>query len=97
MSSAVERESAASVPSFCQASCADPCPLLACARGGDAIVLTVDCPFADASRLRALGVFEGARVTVLDDRYGLLLRVRGARLALGRTLAASITVLPVAA
>jgi Fe2+ transport system protein FeoA len=95
-SAVVERESA-TVPAFCKAPCADPCPLLACARGGDAIVLTVDCPYADASRLRALGVFEGARVTVIDDRYGLLLRVRGARLALGRAIAASITVLPVAA
>lgn len=41
-------------------------------------------------------MFEGARVGVLDTRSGMVVDVRGARLALGREIAASITVRPVA-
>ncbi len=54
----------------------------------------MDCEHGEAGRLRNLGLFEGACVTVLDRQDGLLLEVRGARLALGATLASAITVLP---
>jgi Fe2+ transport system protein FeoA len=58
------------------------------------MVLHVRCASPDACRLRSLGVFEGARITVVDGRNGMLLDVRGSRLALGAALASSITVLP---
>ena len=77
------------------AACSGICSLVACVNGGSAVVVQVSCPAADACRLRALGVYEGARVVVVDARNGLLLDVRGSRLALGTALAASITVLPV--
>jgi len=73
-----------------------PCTLGACPVGLQATVLCLACPAHDAQRLRALGLFEGARVGVLDTRSGMVLDVRGARLALGREIAASITVRPVA-
>jgi Fe2+ transport system protein FeoA len=72
------------------------CTLGACPVGLQATVLCLACPAHDAQRLRALGLFEGARVGVLDTRSGMVLDVRGARLALGREIAASITVRPVA-
>ncbi len=78
------------------AGCPGVCSLMACANGGSAVVVQVSCPAADACRLRALGVYEGARVVIVDARNGLLLDVRGSRLALGRAIAASIAVLPVA-
>lgn len=70
------------------------CPLIDCARGSRAAVLRMDCDSSEAGRLRNLGLFEGACVTVLDQQDGLVLEVRGARLALGAALAAAITVLP---
>jgi Fe2+ transport system protein FeoA len=70
------------------------CPLAACARGARAAVLRMECDGGEARRLRNLGVYEGAHVTVLDRQDGLLLDVRGSRLALGAALASSITVLP---
>ncbi|HET7373628.1 MAG TPA: FeoA family protein [Gemmatimonadaceae bacterium] len=72
------------------------CTLGACPVGLQATVLCLACPAHDAQRLRALGMFEGARVGVLDTRSGMVVDVRGARLALGREIAASITVRPVA-
>lgn len=54
----------------------------------------MDCEGAEARRLRSLGLFEGARVTVLEAQGGLLLEVKGARIALGPALAAGIQVLP---
>lgn len=72
------------------------CTLGACPVGLQATVLCLACPAHDAQRLRALGLFEGARVGVLDTRSGMVVDVRGARLALGREIAASITVRPVA-
>ncbi len=57
----------------------------------------VHCPALEASRLRSLGVFEGARVGVVDTRSGILLDVRGSRLALDRAVASAITVRPAAA
>jgi Fe2+ transport system protein FeoA len=71
------------------------CPLAACRNGHRAVVLSVDCPVAEACRLRALGVYEGASVAVVDSRNGLLLQVRGARLAIGAAVAAAITVVPI--
>src|SRR5687768_14868296 len=75
--------------------CPTACPLLQCARGNCAVVVRVDCSASDACRLRALGVYEGARVDVVDSRNGLLLQVRGSRIALGATVAAAIAVIPV--
>lgn len=57
-------------------------------------MLRMDCDGGEACRLRNLGLYEGACVTVLDSQDGLLLEVRGARLAVGAALAAAITVLP---
>ena len=78
------------------ASCGESCPLQAGKTGNCAVVVRVDCQSADACRLRALGVYEGARVSVVDSRNGLLLQVRGSRLAVGAAVAAAITVIPVA-
>lgn len=70
------------------------CTLDACASGCRAAVLHVGCEGGEASRLRSLGLHEGACVTVVDSRNGMLLDVKGARLALGAALASSIRVLP---
>lgn len=70
------------------------CALGACATGCRAAVLGVECEGAEASRLRSLGLFEGACVTVVDSGNGMLLDVRGSRLALGSGLASTIRVLP---
>ncbi|CAN5132508.1 hypothetical protein BH23GEM4_BH23GEM4_22610 [soil metagenome] len=75
--------------------CAE-CPLAACTRGCRAAVLRMECGGSEAHRLRSLGLFEGECVTVLESRNGLLLDVKGSRLALGRALASSIRVLPLA-
>ena len=50
----------------------------------------LECPLADAARLRVLGVFEGAQVCIVDRRGGLLLDVRGSRLALDTAIAMTI-------
>ena len=73
------------------------CPLATCARGSRAAVLRMECDGTEACRLRNLGLYEGACVRVLDSQDGLLLEVRGARLAVGATLASAITVLPLSA
>jgi len=71
------------------------CQLDACAVGRRATVLDVGCGEAEACRLRALGLCEGASVWVLDaPRHCTLIDVRGSRLALGSALSAAITVLP---
>ena len=75
----------------------DGCPLGACHRGWQATVLCIACPDHDAQRLRTLGLFEGATVGIVDARSGIVLDVRGSRLALGDTLVAAITVRPVSA
>jgi len=71
------------------------CALGTCPVGLRATVLCLACPAHDAQRLRALGLFEGACVGVIDTRSGMVLDVRGTRLALGREIAAAITVRPV--
>jgi Fe2+ transport system protein FeoA len=72
------------------------CALTACIAGSRATILEVRCGDAEACRLRALGLCEGASVDVVRSRDCTLLEVRGARLALGAGIAAGITVLPVA-
>lgn len=79
-----------------QADCPTACALSHCGRGRQAVVVRVACESADACRLRALGVYEGARVDVVDCRNGLLLEVRGSRIALGSAVAAAIAVIPLA-
>jgi Fe2+ transport system protein FeoA len=74
--------------------CGESCPLMACKTGHRAVVVRVGCDGTEACRLRALGLYEGARVSVVDSRNGLLLQVRGVRLAIGAAMAASITVIP---
>jgi Fe2+ transport system protein FeoA len=76
--------------------CAE-CPLAACANGCRAAVLRMECEHGEAHRLRGLGLFEGSCVRVLDSRNGMLLEVKGSKLALGETLARSITVVPLQA
>lgn len=70
------------------------CPLSVCARGIRAAVLRMDCDGCEAERLRNMGLFEGACVRVIESQDGLLLDVRGSRVALGASLASVITVLP---
>jgi Fe2+ transport system protein FeoA len=53
-------------------------------------VVGLECPVADAARLRVLGVFEGAHVSIVERRGGLLLDVRGSRLALDAAVAMTI-------
>jgi Fe2+ transport system protein FeoA len=72
------------------------CPLAACAMGCRASVLRMECGLDEAHRLRGMGLFEGSCVQVLDSRNGMLLEVRGSRLALGQALARAIQVLPLA-
>lgn len=74
--------------------CMESCALMACKTGNRAVVVRVGCDAAEACRLRAMGIYEGARVSVVDSRNGLLLQVRGARLAIGAAVAAAITVIP---
>ena len=76
------------------AAVAGSCLLAACTTGSRATVLAVRCGDAEACRLRALGLCEGASVSVVEARNGMLLDVRGARLALGSAITAGITVLP---
>ena len=75
----------------------DSCPLGVCAVGCQAMILGISCPAGDAQRLRSLGLFEGARVGIIDTRSGMVLDVRGSRLALGWEIVAGITVCPVSA
>jgi Fe2+ transport system protein FeoA len=57
-------------------------------------VLDVGCGENEACRLRALGLCEGASVSVVRTHDCTLLEVRGSRLALSAALASGITVLP---
>ena len=73
------------------------CLLAACEPGARATVLEMRCDDVQACRLRALGVCEGASVSVLDARHAMVLDVRGTRIALGKALTAGITVRPLPA
>jgi len=70
----------------------DELPLATCPSGVRATILRIGCGAGDAQRLRAMGLVEGTDVDVVDTRSGILLDVRGSRLALGSGLAAAITV-----
>ena len=70
------------------------CLLASCSAGSRATVLEMRCGENEACRLRALGLCEGASVGVVDTRHGMLLDVRGTRIAFGRALTAGITVQP---
>ena len=70
------------------------CALSACPIGSSAVVLAVRCPAGDACRLRALGIYEGACVAVVGTRPGMMIEVRGTRLVLGASLAATVGVMP---
>lgn len=72
----------------------EPCPLAACTSGRRALVVCLNCPSAEARRLRSLGMFEGASLAVVGTRNGMLLEVQGTRLAIDGSIAMSITVLP---
>ena len=84
-------------PLTSSASRCDSCPLGECAAGLQATVVCIDCPSRDAHRLRSLGLFEGARIGIVDTRSGMVLDIRGSRLALGREIVAAITVCLVSA
>ena len=73
------------------------CLLASCSVGARATVLEMRCDDVQACRLRALGVCEGAAVSVLDARHAMVLEVRGTRIALGQALTAGITVRPLPA
>jgi ferrous iron transport protein A len=73
------------------------CLLAACTVGSRATVVEMRCDDVQACRLRALGVCEGACVSVLDARHAMVLDVRGTRIALGKALTAGITVRPLPA
>jgi Fe2+ transport system protein FeoA len=75
---------------------ATACALSTCLAGARATVLEMRCGEHEACRLRALGLCEGASVSVVRSRDCTLLEVRGSRLALSPTIASGITVLPVA-
>jgi Fe2+ transport system protein FeoA len=81
-------------PPVSTAAACDSCPLGVCPAGLRATVLCIACPAQDAQRLRTLGLFEGAQVGVVDTQSGIVLDVRGSRLALGWEIAAAITVCP---
>jgi len=81
----------------CDVDLSGDCALAACKAGACATVLRVTCPALDAHRLSTLGVYEGAIVSVVDRRSGVLLDVCGTRLALNDAIAAAILVRLVAA
>lgn len=68
------------------------CALSSCKSGIRATVVDIECAPDEACRLRALGVCEGASISVIDDRHCMVLDVRGTRLALGNALTSGITV-----
>ena len=76
------------------ATAARTCALSACASGSQATVVDIGCSADEACRLRALGVCEGASISVIDARHCMVLDVRGTRLALGNALTSGITVQP---
>ncbi len=84
-------------PQAAHASACDACPLGACRAGSRATIVCIACPAHDAERLRTLGVFEGVLVGVVDTRSGMVLDVRGSRLAVGMAVAHGITVQPLSA
>ena len=72
--------------------CPGICQLTAC--DSDAVIVGLRCSAVDVCRLRACGIFEGARISVVDGANGVVLDTHGIRLALGRSLARAISVRP---
>lgn len=70
------------------------CALASCLPGSRATVVEMACSADEGCRLRALGLYEGSSVCVIDSRHCMVLDVRGTRLALGNALTAGITVQP---
>jgi Fe2+ transport system protein FeoA len=70
------------------------CPLVDTDAGSASTIVAIACGDGDACRLRAMGVYEGATVSVINKRHCLLVDVRGTRLALDTALATGITVQP---
>lgn len=70
------------------------CPLGDSEMGSESTVVAIECGEHEACRLRALGLYEGAQVSVVGKRHCLLVDVNGTRLALGADLAEGITVRP---
>ncbi len=70
------------------------CPLVDFEMGKQATVVAIQCGEREACRLRALGLYEGAQVSVIGKRHCLVVDVSGTRLALGADLAEGITVRP---
>lgn len=70
------------------------CPLVESELGKQATVIAIQCGESEACRLRALGLYEGAQVSVIGKRHCLVVDVSGTRLALGADLAEGITVRP---
>jgi Fe2+ transport system protein FeoA len=85
------------LPAFAELDATAPertCALAACLPGSRATVVDIACSPDEGCRLRALGLYEGSKVCVIDSRHCMVLDVRGTRLALGQALAAGITVQP---
>ena len=76
--------------------CAE-CALVTCRVGVRSVVVALRCDAPEACRLRTLGLIEGAPVMVVDCRHGLLLEVRGARVAISAAIASLVNVRPLAA
>lgn len=70
------------------------CALAACSPGSRATVVDIACSADEGCRLRALGLYEGCKVSVVDSRHCMVLDVRGTRLALSKALTTGITVQP---
>lgn len=70
------------------------CALASCSKGMRATVVDIACSADEGCRLRALGLYEGSSVCVVDARHCMVLDVHGTRLALGRQLTGGITVKP---
>lgn len=70
------------------------CALASCLPGSRATVVDIACSADEGCRLRALGLYEGSRVCVIDSRNCMVVDVRGTRLALGQALTTGITVQP---
>jgi Fe2+ transport system protein FeoA len=86
------------LPAFAEADQSLPsrttCTLAACTPGSRATVVDIVCSADEGCRLRALGLYEGSKVCVVDSRHCMVLDVRGTRLALGKALTTGITVQP---
>ncbi|MEP7381346.1 MAG: FeoA family protein [Gemmatimonadota bacterium] len=85
------------LPAFAELDTSAPqrtCALAACLPGSRATVVDIVCSADEGCRLRALGLYEGSRVCVIDSRHCMVLDVRGTRLALGQALTTGITVQP---